>query len=97
MTPVITAIITFVSSVLTGGITFFFARRKNRAQAVAMELDNAKEVIGIWRELSKEQDKKIEELEGEVKALRKALDELGSKYREQCVSCIYRLAYEDKS
>ncbi len=107
MTPVIVAIVGLVGSVVTGVVSFLFGRRKNRAETISMELKNAQEVINIWRELSKEQDRRLEEQEGKLKEqgqqineqnakieeLQDVLEKLGNKYAQQCETCQYKIAF----
>jgi len=46
----------------TGGITWFFTRKKQHAEIKASELDNVEKAISIWRELALDLGKKVEEL-----------------------------------
>ena len=97
MTPVIVAIVGFVSAAVSSFLTFLFGRRKNRAETISVELQNAQEVIKIWRELSKEQDKRIEELEAQLEELRSLVDQLKDEYREKCDTCEYKLSFLKKT
>ncbi len=63
-------------------------RRKNRADAQGSELDNVDKAVSIWRNLAQDLEKKIEELEGKIKAL----EDFQVK---KCEGCKYRKSYHE--
>ncbi len=96
MTAIITAIIGLVSATLSGGLTYIFTREKNKAETVSIELENAQEVIEMWKDLFKEQSEKITKLETQVKDLQKALRNLKNEYANKCNSCVYKLNFNKR-
>ncbi len=94
MTTIVTAVIGLISATLSSGLTYAFTREKNRAETVAVELENAQEVIEMWKDLIKEQSAKINKLETQVKDLQEALKKMKEEYADKCNSCVYKLNYE---
>ncbi len=85
-------------STMFGSITTYaYSRRKNRAETLGIELDNANKVIAIWRELSEEQAKKVDELEIKVGELQTELKALVRLYEAQCNNCSYKKYYNDNN
>lgn len=86
----------FVSSVLTGLSTWFFSRAKQEREVEALELDLVEKAIRIWREMSEELKKRVDDLSdqvdrlqtengslrGEVKTLRKENTTLSTKVKK---------------
>lgn len=54
-------------SVLTGFLTWFFSRKKQKAEVTTNELDNVEKAAKIWRELSEDLEKRLKE---EIRELR---------------------------
>lgn len=59
----------FVSSVLTGVSTWFFSRKKQAKEVEALELDLVERAVKIWREMSEELKKRVDDLAGTVEKL----------------------------
>lgn len=60
--------------ILTGGaaagFAWFFARKRNKAEAEAVELDNVEKAVAIWRTLATDLKAEIATLKAEVEQLR---------------------------
>lgn len=50
-----------LAPIATAFATWFFARKKNSADATKSELDNVAEAIKIWRELTQDLEKKFKD------------------------------------
>jgi predicted nucleic acid-binding Zn-ribbon protein len=59
-----------VPTVIGSAVTWFFARKKNDAEAESVELENVQKAIAIWRESATELSKKCAELTEEIGKLR---------------------------
>lgn len=59
--------------------TWFFARRKNRAAAVANEIENAQSALKYYREMLEDITSKYRECVGELDKVRKLIRELEDK------------------
>lgn len=78
-----TIVITLVGSTSTGFIAWFFARKKNAAEAKSVELENVAAAVTIWREAAEELSKQLKiyndqllEQRGENEKLRLEIHEL---------------------
>lgn len=73
-----------VPGVVMSVLTWFLARRKNKAEATTNELDNVEKAIKIWRELSSDLNvrltKEIDELRTENCKLKKELRAMLKEY-----------------
>lgn len=58
----------FFSALGMGGITWFFARRKNRAELAGTEIENLDKAVEIWRKLAADLKKEYSDLKVEFKA-----------------------------
>ncbi len=85
-TALIISIVGLISAIGSSFLTFLFARRKNKAEALSLELENAQKVISIWRELSKELEIRIDDLQNDLQTLE-------ANYKEQCDMCEYKQAF----
>lgn len=90
---VIIVLIGLCSTAFGSLITYLISRRKNKAETLGIELDNANKVIAIWRELSTEQNKSIKELELRVDDLQNDIKVIEAKYKAQCDDCEYKKMY----
>lgn len=63
----------------TGAATWFFARRKNRAEAVANEIENAQSALKYYREMLEDITSKYRECVNELDKVRKLIRELEDK------------------
>ena len=61
MDILITSIIGAFSTFVVSFITWFFARRKNDAEAKGTELDNVEKAIAVWREMAESLELKLKE------------------------------------
>jgi len=57
-----------ITPIVTALSAWFFARRKNNAEAKKSELDNVEKAISIWRKLSEDMDLRFK---AEIEELRK--------------------------
>lgn len=57
-----------LAPIVTASTAWFFARRKNNADAKTSELDNVEKAITIWRKLSEDMDLRFK---AEIEDLRK--------------------------
>jgi len=83
-------ILTAVASFLTGGITYYFARRKNTAEARGKEIDNVEKSLVVYREILKDlreeinrQNDTILKQEIEIQKMKLQISEL-RKYKKPC-------------
>ncbi len=93
---ILALLIGLASTAFGSVLTLLISKRKNKAETLGIELDNANKVISIWRELSEEQICKVQVLEIKINELVKALRELEDKYEKQCDECSYKKFYNDK-
>lgn len=92
MTEIIIALIglsTTVGAWLVSG-------RRNRAEALALELQNVQRVVKLWRDLTDELTRKVLALEGEIVKLRKELEDIERANQKKCDTCKYKKAYENR-
>lgn len=64
-----------------GGTTWFFARRKNNAEASSAELENIEKAITIWREQAEKLSEQVQKLEGEIAKLKHDNEKLHEEIR----------------
>lgn len=64
------------NSFLTGFVAWFFARRKNNADAKKSELDNVEDAIAIWREMAQQLAVELKSLREENKVLAQEVKKL---------------------
>lgn len=55
-----------------GFVTWFFSRKKQRAEVETNELNNVEQAIKIWRDMSQNLEAEVTELRSEVVSLRKS-------------------------
>jgi uncharacterized protein (DUF3084 family) len=65
-----TELIAVISAAASSLVTYFFARRKNNAEAQSSELDNVQKAAAIWRELAEQLNVKIDKLISENAVLK---------------------------
>jgi cell division protein FtsB len=75
-------IINVVTGFVTAGITWYAARRKNRAESYVSELDAVERAVKVWRELGEGMQKKYESLHDEVEILRGEVRGLSEENKE---------------
>ena len=68
--------IAILTGAISGGFAYLFARRKNKAEAESNEIDNLSKAVTIWRELSENLEKKIDNLIAENKKLKGEVESL---------------------
>jgi uncharacterized protein HemX len=90
-------------------LTHYLSKRKNKAEANSIELDNAQKVIKILREELDQQEEKIANQEALIESQQKQIEKLSIKiddlindmrtikanHEELCATCIYRQFYLD--
>lgn len=74
-----TLLTSVLPSVLTGAATWYFSRRKYKAEASSSELENVEKALAIYRSIISDLNGKIKELEIELEQLQK----LVSEYKKQ--------------
>lgn len=52
-------VLTFLGGLITTAIPLFFTMRKQKAEAVTNEIDNAQKIVGMWREM-------VEDIKGQL-------------------------------
>ncbi|HLW38820.1 MAG TPA: hypothetical protein VKX31_00420 [Brumimicrobium sp.] len=70
-----------VTVFITAFVTWFFARRKNAAEVTGIDIDNAREIIKLYKEATFQ-------LKDDAQAMRKLLEEhqkIINKYRTKCI------------
>jgi hypothetical protein len=92
-TTIIIALFSLFTALGSSFITFLFTKKKNKAETLSVELDNARKVIEIWRELSEEQSERIKVLEIRIDDLQNDMETIKSAHEEQCNSCNYKKFY----
>lgn len=65
---------TVVPSIVTGVLTWFFTRRKNKAEVSASELENVEKALVIYRSIINDLNGKIKLLEAEIERLQAVVD-----------------------
>jgi peptidoglycan hydrolase CwlO-like protein len=63
-------IINALTGITTATITWYAARRKNKAETYVSELDAVERAVKVWRELGEGMQKKYEALHDEIEMLR---------------------------
>src|SRR5262245_1270950 len=63
-------IINAATGIVTAGIAWYAARRKNKAETYVSELDVVERAVKVWRELGEQMQKKYEALHDEIEVLR---------------------------
>lgn len=65
-----TLLFPLLSSAASAFLGWFFARRKQKAEAVASELETVEQAVRIWRELAQDLKKELSEQSVEIAHLR---------------------------
>lgn len=68
-----------LTAIISAFVAWFFARKKNEAEANSLELDNVDKAIAIWRKLA-------QDLEAKIALLTKKIEEL-EKQDRACADC----------
>lgn len=101
--PLTMSYIEIIAAVISGGvltktIDYLFNLKKNKAgtrkeeaQAESLELDNVDKAVKIWRQLSEEQTKKVEQLQKKVDEMEACINNLEDYYKKKCDTCPYKL------
>ncbi len=76
---IVTVLIGIISSMGTGFAGWFFARRKNAADAKSSELDNTNKAIVIWRETAEELNKQLQEYMHELNSIKELNSQMAEK------------------
>lgn len=77
-----TIIITLAGSVSTGFGAWFFARKKNAAEAKSVELENVASAVTIWREAAEELGKQLKLYNDQLFEQRAENEKLSAEIRE---------------
>jgi predicted RNase H-like nuclease (RuvC/YqgF family) len=96
MTELIIAIIGLFTTIIGSFITWLVSRRKNNAEVNALELQNAQQVVNLWKDLYDELNKKVIGLEEEIAKLREELENIEKTSQKKCEACKYKKAYENR-
>lgn len=75
-----------VATGITGVISYYIGRRKNKAETQITEVEAVEKVAKIWRELASDLEMQVKELQSEVKMLIKENKELKVKISEINIS-----------
>lgn len=75
-------IINALTGVTTAAITWYAARRKNKAETYISELDAVERAVKVWRELGEGMQKKYEALHEEIEMLRSEVKVLREENRQ---------------
>ena len=75
-------IINALTGITTATITWYAARRKNKAETYVSELDAVERAVKVWRELGEGMQKKYEALHEEIEMLRGEVKVLREDNRE---------------
>jgi chromosome segregation ATPase len=75
-------IISALTGLSTATITWYAARRKNRADTYVSELDAVERAVKVWRELGEGMQQKYEALHDEVEVLRSEVRVLREENRQ---------------
>lgn len=63
-----------LTAVVATGVTWFFTRKKKKAEVKTNELENVDQVIKFWREFGEDQNKRYEKIEsGQAKLIEENL------------------------
>ncbi len=68
-----------VGSVFSSLITWFFTRRKQKAEVSATEVDNVEKAAAIWRESAEYLKKELEQIRTENSLLREEMKKLENR------------------
>jgi predicted RNase H-like nuclease (RuvC/YqgF family) len=96
MTELLIAIIGLFTTIIGSFITWLVSRRKNNAEVNALELQNAQQVVKLWKDLYDELNKKVIGLEEEIAKLREELENIEKTNQKKCDTCKYKKAYENR-
>lgn len=77
-----TILITTAGSVSTGFVAWFFARKKNAAEAKSVELENVAAAVTIWRQAAEELSKQLKIYNDQLFAQRIENDQLRGEIHE---------------
>jgi uncharacterized protein (DUF3084 family) len=80
-------VLTFIGGLITTAIPMFFTMRKQKAEAVTNEIDNAQKIVGMWREMVADIKQQLDKSEEDNNRL---IDEL-KKIREDYASVLKEL------
>lgn len=75
-------IVSALTAVTTATITWYAARRKNKAETYVSELDAVERAVRVWRELGEEMQQKYEALHDEIEMLRTEIKVLREENRQ---------------
>ncbi|THU36906.1 hypothetical protein FAM09_18255 [Niastella caeni] len=75
-------ILNALTGITTATITWYAARRKNKAETYISELDAVERAVKVWRELGEGMQKKYEALHDEVEILRSEVKVLREDNRQ---------------
>jgi peptidoglycan hydrolase CwlO-like protein len=75
-------IVNGLTGITTATITWYAARRKNKAETYVSELDAVERAVKVWRELGEGMQKKYEALHKEIEMLRGDVQVLREENRE---------------
>jgi cell division protein FtsB len=92
MTELIIALI----GLLTTVGAWLVSGRKNKAETLAVELQNVQQVVKLWKDLTDELTRKVTALEKEIVKLRKELEDIERANQKKCETCKYKKAYENR-
>lgn len=65
----------------SSGITWIFARRKNNSEITGIDIDNAKEVIKLYKDFGHEMKLDAEKTRG----ILKEIQEINEKFQSRCI------------
>jgi len=93
-------ILPILTALFGGGISYFFTRKKNRAETRSIEIENILKAVDIYSKVIeeqdmriKEQDERIKQLNDELKILKSEIRELKKEFKDQCNNCWYKKEY----
>lgn len=75
-------IVSALTGVTTATITWYAARKKNKAETYVSELDAVERAVKVWRELGEEMQQKYEALHDEIEMLRVEVKVLREENRQ---------------
>lgn len=66
---------TAITTVISAWATWYFTRRKFKAEAQGSELQNVDKAIGIWKRMAKDLEEQVGNMKKEIDTLREELQE----------------------
>lgn len=81
MNEILGFIVAPLAALITGVLTWFFTRRKNRAEAWNVEMDAVLKAVGMWREIAVKLDGDVKNLTLQMSEMSEKLDQISEDNR----------------